>query len=391
MAGMITLLCIFIVCSLAVWVIVGIRMHFIEGTFPPLSAESRMEEPYQGWPFVSVLVPGRNEERDVEACLASLAAQDYPAYELIFIDDESTDRTLELARRTLEPHPFARTIAGRPRPTGTWVGKSWALVQGVEEAKGDWLLFIDSDVVHHPLAMRKAMSMAIQMHVDALSIMPAIECVSFWEKIIMPLFALLSTLVEPMDRANHPDKRGSRLSGAFILIKRKVYEAAGGHRAISDQILEDMALARNLKKQERNIWLTYTTDLARTRMYDTFHDLWLGLNRLSFPMMKYSLLFLGAAWLAALVGALTPWLAIGAGLAIRAQYPVLGLIFLLSGTAICAAIPLVLTKLFRVLKVSRGYAWLLPMAALVYCLAGTSSALRHYTGKGLGWKQRTYS
>jgi chlorobactene glucosyltransferase len=388
---MITLICILVLCSIAVWLVIGVRMHFIEGTFPPLNSASRMEEPYQGWPFVSVIVPGRNEERDVKACLESLATQDYPNYELIFVDDESTDRTLVIAQTTLEKYSFARAIAGSPRPTGKWIGKSWALVQGVEAAKGDWLLFIDSDVVHHPQAIRKAMAMAIQMHVDALSIMPAIECVSFWEKIIMPLFALLSTLVEPMDRANHPDKHGSRLSGAFILIKRKIYEEAGGHRAISDQILEDMALAQNLKKQERNIWLTYTTDLARTRMYDSFRDLWLGLNRLSFPMMKYSLLFLAASWVALVIGALAPWLAIGLGLVLLSTHPILGSLLLLAGFSICMSIPVMLTKLFRVLKVSRAYAWLLPMAALVYCLAGTSSAFRHYTGRGLGWKQRTYS
>ena len=155
---MIVLLCILAVSSLAVWLVIGVRMHFIEGTFPPLNSSSRMEDPFQGWPFVSVIVPGRNEERDVGACLQSLATQDYPNYELIFVDDESTDRTLAIARATLEKHPFARAMAGAPRPTGKWVGKSWALVQGVEAAKGDWLLFIDSDVVHHPLAIRKAVA-----------------------------------------------------------------------------------------------------------------------------------------------------------------------------------------------------------------------------------------
>ena len=233
------------------------------------------------------------------------------------------------------------------------------------------------------------MAMAVQMHVDALSILPAIECKSVWEKIMMPLFALLSTLVEPMDCANHPDKRGGRLSGAFILIKRSVYEAAGGHQAISDQILDDMALARNLKNQNRHIWLTYTTDLARTRMYDTFWDMWLGLNRLSFPMMQYSLWLLLASWAAALIGVFTPWLAILGGLYIAPQSH--GYALAAAGAAVWIAAPRMLTRLFRVLNVSRVYALLLALAALLYCLAGTSAAFRHYTGRGLGWKQRLYS
>ena len=377
--------------SATVWLVVGVRMRRIEGSWPALDAATALPEPSSGWPFLSVIVPARNEELDVESCLASLRDQDYPNFELIFVDDESTDYTLERARTILGARSRCRVIAGRPRPDPQWVGKNWALVQGVAEASGDWLTFVDADVVHHPKTLRQAVALAFHMRVDTLSLMPAIACVSFWEKIIMPLFALLSALVEPLDRVNHPDKNSSRLSGAFILIRRPVYETAGGHRAISNQILEDMALGRRLKQSGCKLWLTYTHDLTRTRMFDSFHDLWLGLTRLSFPMMEYSLGYLGVSWMGALFACLTPWAAVGMGAVQIALGHVLhGAFCILAGAAICLAMTAVLKRVCVVLKVSRWYALWLPFGALVYCLAGTHSALRHYAGHGVGWKQRLY-
>ncbi|MFH0879156.1 MAG: glycosyltransferase [Lentisphaerota bacterium] len=379
------------IASAVIWLVVYIRMRFIVAAFPALDSSTRLPPPASGWPFLSVVVPARNEERDVEACLQSLARQDYPAFEIIFVNDESTDRTLEKARKALQDVPYGKVLDGKPRPTSQWVGKNWALVQGVAEARGEWLVFIDSDVEHHPQALKQATAMAIEMRLDALSLMPAIECFSIWERIIMPLFALLSTLVEPLDRVNHPDKGCSRMSGAFILIQKNIYAAAGGHEAISDQILEDMALARNLKKQQRNIRITWTHDLTSTRMYDSFRDLWMGLTRLSFPMMKYSLFFLLVSWSAAVLGTLMPWIAMAAGfpLAFRNDSEIaLGLG--VAGLALCLGMPLVLGKICKVLKVSSLYALLIPIATVVYCLAGTYSACRHYTGRGVGWKQRFY-
>lgn len=375
----------------ALWILVHYRIRFLEREFPSLDADTRVSDPVGGWPLISLLVPARNEERDVAACLASLASQDYPSFELIFVDDESTDRTLALAHSALDGKPHCRVIAGKPRPDTRWVGKSWALVQGLDHARGDWLLFIDSDVVHHPSAVRKAMAMATEQGADAFSIMPAIECRSFWEKIIMPLFALLSGLVAPLDRANRPEKRGSRLSGAFILVRRAAYESCGGHAAMREQILEDMALARRLKGKGHLLWLTYTHDLTRTRMYDNFRDLWAGLGRLSFPMLNYSLARLLLAYLAAIVGTLAPWIGILAGALWLGQGDrVHGGLFLGTGVVLQLYILHVLKKVFEILRQPRIYGWFLALASSIYCLAATASALRHVTGRGLGWKQRTY-
>lgn len=371
--------------SAVLWLAVYFRLRFFERNIPSLDSTSELPDPPGGWPFISIIVPARNEEKIVGECLAALAAQDYPGFEVIFVDDQSTDSTLAIAKDTLRNCQACRIVEGTPPPAGeTWVGKNWALVQGVRQAKGYWLLFIDADVVHHPLTLKKAVAKALELGVDALSIFPTIHCRSFWEKMIMPLFATLSVLVEPLDCASHPEKRAARLCGAFILIGRSVYQGTGTHTAVRDRILEDMALAQILKQQGRRVWLTYTRDLGRTRMYEHFQELWHGLSRLSLPLLRYSIPLLMMAWLAAIVGTLVPWISAIAGLC-RFDGP-LGI----AGIALCLFSRRAIQPVFTVVKTPSSYAWLLPLAAILYCLAASRAAFRHFTGKGLAWKGQTY-
>jgi len=371
--------------STILWLVVFFRLRFFEKNIPSLDSTSELPDPPGGWPFISVVIPARNEETIVGECLVALAAQDYPEFEIIFVNDQSTDSTLAVAKNALKDFRFERIIDGAAPPAGeTWVGKSWALMQGVEEAKGEWLLFIDADVVHHPLALKKAVAKALELGVDALSIFPTIHCRSFWEKMIMPLFATLSVLVEPLDDASHPGRRAARLCGAFILIRRGIYESAGTHAAVHDQILEDMALARILKRQGRRTWLTYTRDLGHTRMYEHFRELWHGLSRLSLPLLRYSIPLLIFAWVAAVVGTLVPWIATAAGL-VRLDWPLAG-----AGIALCVLTRRAIQPVFTVVRTQPGYAWLLPLAAVLYCLAATRAAFRHFTGRGLAWKGQAY-
>jgi hopene-associated glycosyltransferase HpnB len=381
---------ILLMASAILWTVIYLRVRVQETTIPSLDSTTALPDPPGGWPFLSVIVPARNEESVIRECLASVVRQDYPGFELIFVDDQSTDATARMARDTLRNCTFCHFVEGAPRLGEDWIGKSWALVQGVAQARGDWLLFVDADVVHHPATFKKAMAKAIALKVDALSILPTIDCRSFWEKCAMPLFALLSVLVEPLDDANHVHRRGSRLCGAFTLIQRSVYDAAGGHMAIRSQILEDMALAANLKRDGRRIWLTYTRDLTSTRMYENFHDLWMGLTRLSYPMLGYSPKRLLLAYLAGFIGTVVPWLTALAGMGLLMNGSMAGLLIAPAGAGLCLASRYAIQRVFSVVKVHPPYAWLLPLAAFLYLLAATHAALRHFRGKGLVWKQRIY-
>ncbi len=378
------------ILSALLWLAIHLRVRSIATTIPSLDSTTELPDPPEGWPFLSVIVPARNEEVAIRECLASIVRQDYPQFEIIVVDDQSTDATARLAREATKNCTFSRVLDGAAPPDESWLGKSWALAQGVAEAKGDWLLFVDADIVHHPLAFRKAVAKAAELKVDALSILPSIDGHSFWEKCTMPLFALLSVLVAPLDHANHIDAPSARLCGAFILIRLKIYEGAGGHLAIRDRIIEDLALAENLKKNGRHIWLTYTRDLTSTRMYESFHDLWAGLTRLSFPMLHYSIRLLLLAYLAAFVGTWVPWLAALTGSALLTSGSAGGYLLAPAGAGLCVASRYAINRIFSVVRVEPAYAWLLPLAASVYCLAATHAAVRHFLGKGLMWKQRVY-
>jgi hypothetical protein len=200
----------------------------------------------------------------------------------------------------------------------------------------------------------------------------------------MPLFATLSVLIEPLDSASHPERRAARLCGAFVLIRKDIYQAAGTHEAVRDQILEDMKLAQILKRQGRRIWLTYTHDLTSTRMYDSFRELWQGLSRLSFPLLHYSIAWLMIAWFAAIIGVLVPRMVTAIGFC-QFDGPLS-----IAGIALCLFSRGAIQPVFTVVRVRSSYAWLLPLAAILYCLAATRAAVRHFTGKGLAWKQRVY-
>ena len=366
--------------STVLWAAIFARLRYLETRFPPLDSTTPQPSPPGGWPAVSVVIPARNEERDIGATLQSLGRLDYPDFEVILVDDQSTDGTVRAAEGA-GPTPCAvRLVRGADRPDAGWAGKNWALVQGAAAARYDWLLFLDADVVLHPAALKQAMAAAQSGRVDAVSVLPAIECRTIWEKAIMPLFASLSALIEPMDRANRPGSAGSRLSGAFILARRAAYEAAGGHRAVAGQIIEDMALARNLKRGGFALRLFWTHDLLATRMYDTFRDLWAGLVRLSYPMMEHRPGRLLLAWAAALVGVWAPWLALAG------DWPEAA-----AGLLLIAIMPVALRKILQILRLPWAYGLLLPPAALVYCLAATWSALRRHTGRGIVWKQRRYT
>jgi glycosyltransferase involved in cell wall biosynthesis len=219
-------------------------------------------------PTVSVIVPARNEEACLGTCLASLLGQAGVAFEIILVDDASTDRTREIA----QSFPGVRVIAAPSLPTG-WTGKNNALVAGAEKARGHWLLFTDADTTHLPGSLAGAVAEA-QKHGSALlSYSPEQEVHSFWEKAIMPVvFAELAVTFRP-SLVSNPRSSAAAANGQYLLISREAYDAIGGHGALASNLLEDVALARAVKAAGRKIYFRYGGDAVRTRMYRSFSQL----------------------------------------------------------------------------------------------------------------------
>jgi len=221
-------------------------------------------------PTVSVIIPARNEEACLADCLQSLVAQSGLSFEIIVVDDHSTDRTRETAQSF--PEEKVRVILAPPLPAG-WTGKNNAVTRGARQARGEWLLFTDADTVHLPGSLARAVAEAQENHADLLSYSPEQIAVTFWEMATLPVvFAELARQYPP-SVVSDPGSPVAAANGQFILVRREAYEAVGGHVAIAGDILEDVALARAVKRSGRKIRFRYAPDAVRTRMYRNYREL----------------------------------------------------------------------------------------------------------------------
>ncbi|SPE44094.1 Glycosyl transferase, family 2 [Candidatus Sulfotelmatobacter sp. SbA7] len=219
-------------------------------------------------PAVSVIVPARNEEGCLAACLGSLVGQAGAGVEIFVVDDGSTDRTREIA----ESFAGVRVVDAGPLPAG-WSGKNNALTAGVRQAKGEWLLFTDADTVHRPGSLARALAEARAQGAALLSYSPEQEVHGFWERAVMPvIFAELAGRYRPAE-VSDPRSMVAAANGQYLLISREAYEAVGGHAAIAGDLLDDVALARAVKRSGRRIFFRFGGDAVRTRMYRSFGQL----------------------------------------------------------------------------------------------------------------------
>lgn len=247
-----------------------------------------------------MIVPARNEEACLGGCLCSLVGQDGVSFEVIVVDDHSTDRTREIA----ESFPGVRVISPPPLPSG-WTGKNNAVWAGAQEACGEWLLFTDADTVHVPGSLARALAEAKENGVEMLSYSPEQIAVTFWEMAVLPVvFAELARQYPPK-KVSDPASPIAAANGQYILIRREAYEAVGGHRAIAGELLEDVALARAVKSWGRKLRFRYAADAVRTRMYRSFQQLregWTKNLALLFPraerLAAKSLLLWALPWAA---------------------------------------------------------------------------------------------
>ncbi len=217
---------------------------------------------------MSVIVPARNEEACLGACLDSLLAQSGADFEIIVVDDQSTDRTREIAAsrsgvRVIEAGPLAEGCSG----------KCNAAQSGADVASGAWLLFTDADTVHLAGSLERSLREAREHQVALLSYSPAQEVHGLIENAVMPvIYAELATTYRPKDVCD-PASAVAAANGQYLLITRPAYDAVGGHAALSHTLLEDVALARAVKRSGRKLRFRFGGDAVRTRMYRTWHDL----------------------------------------------------------------------------------------------------------------------
>ena len=344
-------------------------------------------------PLISVCVPARNEELNLRPCMEAILAQTYPAFELIVVDDRSTDATPTIIKeRSEDAHLHA--IIGSPLPSG-WAGKPYALHQAFLTARGEWLCFIDADTFLAPEALASCYVKALETNADLFTVLTYQITGTFWERVILPLVMTALSVGFSPRKVNNPLRHDAVANGQFILIKRSVYQAIGGYERLKDQIVEDKAIAEQVKSNGYRLIMADGRKLVRTHMYNSLPQMWEGWTKNIYPGLRDqpALLLLGAAGAFLLVVAalfLPVW-------------PLLGLFwFLHSGGWMAIAVIVQALVLWGVLLcaraaiahsmgISRWYAFTTPLGAGVFTAMMLASSWKVISGQGVTWKGRKYN
>ncbi|HEX5581222.1 MAG TPA: glycosyltransferase family A protein, partial [Gemmatimonadaceae bacterium] len=225
-------------------------------------------------PLLSVVVPARDEARNIGRLVRSVLASTYPSLELIVVDDHSVDGTARVAREAAGDDGRLRVIPNPPLPGG-WFGKQWACATGAREARGDLLLFTDADTEHGPELHARAVNAIRARDADLLTVAGTQEMRSFWERMVQPHpFLLIAARFGGTEQVNRsPHARDKIANGQFILVRRAAYEALDGHALVRDTVAEDLALAQRWFAAGRRTVLVAGERHLRTRMYASLHEL----------------------------------------------------------------------------------------------------------------------
>jgi glycosyltransferase involved in cell wall biosynthesis len=234
-------------------------------------------------PKVSVILPARNEGRYIARCLDSLLGQDYPNFEIIAINDSSTDGTGEIMKAYAANDLRVMHIDASPKPEG-WTGKNWACYQGFLRARGELLMFTDADSKHLPSTMSLAVGHLMSENLEALTAVPRLICNDFWTKMTLPVLAtFLHTRFSPI-RVNDPNTKTGYFFGSFFIITRSTYEAIGTHEGVKEELVEDGALGGKVKASKFRMKMVRGESHIDAVWARDLPTLWQGLRRLMIPI-----------------------------------------------------------------------------------------------------------
>jgi hopene-associated glycosyltransferase HpnB len=362
----------------ALVVLIWLYLVFLHGKFYESTPELASALPGEA-PGVDIVVPARDEEATIGPVVASLLAQDYPGpFRVIVVNDGSTDATAARAIEAASGNPRFVLVDAAPKPRG-WSGKLWAVSQGVARSHAEVLLFADADIVHEPAHLSTLVARLLNPRVDMVSEMVRLNCESFAERALIPAFVYFFQLLYPFSRVNDPLSPVAAAAGGTVLIRRTALERIGGIDAIRGALIDDVTLARAVKKGGP-IYLGHSRLARSIRPYPEARDIFHMVARTAFTELRYSALRLVVAIIGLALVFLAPlWLAICAhGLESFA-----GLIaWLLSAYT--------LVPTLRRYRVSPVVGLALPAIAVFYMAATISSAFDHWRGKGASWKNRAY-
>jgi chlorobactene glucosyltransferase len=247
-------------------------------------------------PRVSILVPARNEAHNIEMCVRSLLAQHYPDFELLVLDDHSTDETWPMLTRLAAEDSRLQLIKGQPLPAD-WLGKHWACHQLARRATGELLLFTDADTRHHPQALADAVAALQTEQADLLTALPRQEVITWTERLVVPLIPWSIGAFVPLALAYRLPWPALAVGvGQFMLFQRRAYDAIGGYEAVKQHVVDDITLARRIKASGLRWRLADGSQRVCCRMYQNFGQVREGLSKNLFGAFNYHAPFFSFVW-----------------------------------------------------------------------------------------------
>ena len=339
--------------------------------------------------MVSVIIPARNEERDIASCLDSLINQTHSNLEIIVVDNSSTDRTLEVVKSFAVTRPQIGLVPAGTKPAG-WVGKSWPCWKGYEKSRGDYLLFVDADSSLNPLAIETSLNYVLKKKIDMFSLSPRVEMQGKVARAVLPMISGAINLLYPMQKVN--DERSDRayVFGTFILVKREVYESTGGHEKVKNEIVEDAAIARITKESGYNLRMERGPEFVSTRWEIDARSVYDGLERVvSTSVRRYGLVSILNAVLIFFI-TLYPILFAVIYAIVRPSGQILAFGCIVS--LVCIGIFFVLAEL-ETKTISGKFrlsAFLYPLGSILFISAIVSTWIKVSRRKGIKWKGQEY-
>jgi hopene-associated glycosyltransferase HpnB len=353
------------------------------------------------YPSICGIIPARNEAEALPISLPSLLKQDYSGeLNLILIDDQSTDRTGEIAQEIANKLNYKnrlKVISGKPLPLG-WTGKLWAMEQGIKYSQEtalnpDYYLLTDADIAHDTQNLKNLVNKAATNQLALVSLMVLLKTSSFWEKLLIPAFVFFFAKLYPFPLVNNPKSSVAAAAGGCILIRRDILEEIGGIAILKQALIDDCTLAGEVKsylrshpeRPQQGIWLGLTTSTQSLRDYPTLKSIWDLVARTAFTQLQYSPLLLFGSVLGMVLTYLIAPLGILNGLLTQNN--------LLLGSTILTLTLMTISYIptLRLYKLGWYWALTLPLIALLYTLMTIDSARRYWQGKGGNWKGRVYS
>jgi chlorobactene glucosyltransferase len=364
----------FIFCSTVFIVWIFRALHLL--TTLRKTARLTPSDSYNPEGFVSVLIPAKNEEKNIRTCIESLKAQDYKALEIIVINDNSSDQTEPILKSMGQFY-----VSCPPCPEG-WTGKTHAIHCGVSHAKGEWLLFTDADTRHQPHGLRTALTHAQKNNLQFLTLLPFCLTGSFLEKLIQPMAMAFLGLWFSMEKVNDPKSPLYFANGQFLMMHRSLYEKVGGHKAVAKEFLEDFGLMQLSKKAGANAACAFGDAVYGTRMYDSFDSIWRGWRRIYQHAFQSKPLTLLTRTLNVFLFSVLPFIIFGIYFLGNFRHPwldlfslaTLGLIFIICGQAYAAV------------RANQAYALLQPFTGMVLSLILLDAAGMAFGKKKTLWR-----